>query len=138
VVFLITIGVLTSCGGDTQQKSRDNCLQTVKVTNVEQFKTAVAKAKPGTIIEVADGDYAFENSPLTIRLRATEKAPIIIRAKNRGKAVFTGEYAVLLEECSYVTVEGFTFHNRALKHALPNAPNTETKNECLESCVSII
>ena len=59
-------------------------------------------------------------------MRATEKAPIIIRAKNPGKAVFTGEYAVLLEECSYVTVEGFTFHNRALKHALPNAPNTET------------
>lgn len=126
ILILLTIGNATNCGRYTLQKSQQNCFQTIEVTNEAQFKTAVAKAHPGTIIEAADGDYSFNDNPLTIRLKATEELPIIVRAKNRGNAVFTGEYAVLLEECSYVTVEGFTFHNRALKHALPNAPSTET------------
>lgn len=98
----------------------------LEVETEEQFRRAVSDAKPGTIIEIADGDYSFDNSPLHIELQGNKESPIIIRAKNRGKALFTGEYSMLLKNCAYVTVEGFVLHNRALKHALPGVTSTET------------
>jgi len=96
----------------------------IEVSNAEQFREAVFSAVPGTVIEVADGDYSFDNTPLYISLKGSKEQPVIIRAKNRGKAVFTGEYSMLLENCSFVTVEGFILHNRALKHALPDVSST--------------
>ncbi len=97
----------------------------IEVSNAEQFREAAIGAVPGTVIEVADGDYSFDDTPLHIRLKGSKEQPVVIRAKNRGKAVFTGEYSMLLEDCSFVTVEGFVLHNRALKHALPDVTGTD-------------
>ncbi len=97
-----------------------------QVTTEAQLATAVSTAMPGSVIEVADGDYRFNDAPLRVSVKASEEAPILIKAKTRGRARFAGEYAIVLDECSYVTVEGFAFRNRALKHALPYAPKTDT------------
>ncbi|MBT4482736.1 MAG: hypothetical protein HOC71_03555 [Candidatus Latescibacteria bacterium] len=117
----ITICFVMGCGKNTSKQSR-----VIQVTNEEEFKTAIATAKPGAVIEVADGDYKFDDSPLHISLKATNEEPILIRAKNLGKARFTGEYAMLIEESSYITIEGFTFNNRALKNAVKDALPNQT------------
>ncbi len=115
------IGGAIGCAESPSQKR-----QTVNVADVGQFKAAVANAIPGAIIEVADGDYSFNDAPLQIRLKGTQELPVIIRAKNRGKARFTGEYGILLQDSSYVTLEGFVVHNRAAKHSLPFALSSDT------------
>ncbi len=84
----------------------------VTVQNEQQFIEALQTAKPGTTIQVADGDYSFD-AQIEIHLTGTEDKPITIRAENRGKARIVGEQAFDLVGCSYVTIEGFTFNNRA-------------------------
>jgi hypothetical protein len=100
--------------------------QIVTVSNERQWQAAVSHATPGSVIEVTGGDYRFDDAPLRIRICATEDAPVLIKAKTRGAVRFTGEYAITIEDSSYVTVDGLTFRNRALKHALPQAPQTDT------------
>ena len=106
--IVINLCLLVQCVGSDAHNTN-----IVDASTPEQLRNAVSNASPGTIIEVADGDYAFDKKPLYINLEGTKDSPILLRAKNRGKARFTDEYAILLEKCSYVTIEGFTFHNRA-------------------------
>ena len=119
--LVIGVCLIARCGESKVHKPN-----IVEAATEDQFRNAVSNAAPGTVIEVADGDYAFDDGPLYIHLEGTKELPILLRAKNRGKARFTGEYAMLLEKCSYVTVEGFTFHNRALKHAVPDVLGSDT------------
>jgi hypothetical protein len=119
--FLLISCTVICCTSVFLQKSH-----TIEVSTVPQFRAAVLKAGPGTIIETADGDYRFDDAPLMIKVKGTSDAPVIIRAKNTGKARFTGEYAFIMEGCSYVTMEGFTFFNRALKHSYPGVLDSDT------------
>lgn len=118
-LFALYIVICTGC--DSYNTSR-----IIEVSNTKQLREAVFSATPGTVIEVADGDYSFDDSPLHIILQGSKQHPVVIRAKNRGKALFTGEYSMLLEDCSFVTIEGFALHNRALKHALPDVTSTDS------------
>src|SRR5262249_39494992 len=62
---------------------------------------AIAAARPGDCVVLADGTYAFP----TIKAHGTAAAPIAITAKHRGKAVVTSGDLVL-DGAAYVTVEG--------------------------------
>ncbi|MBN1290253.1 MAG: polysaccharide lyase 6 family protein [Candidatus Latescibacteria bacterium] len=128
-VFYILFCVFSSvscCGKNTTIKDG-----LIEVSTEQQLIDAVINAKPGTIIEVADGDYRFDDAPLHINLKGNADFPIIVRAKHQGKTQFSGEYSMLLKDCSYVTVEGITLKNRALKHALSNVTGTETWIEAM-------
>lgn len=124
-VWVVVIVCLVIASSPNCRHAGSNKLR--QVSSEEQFRNAVVNAQPGMIIEVADGDYSFDNAPVTVSVSATEDAPLIIRAQNRGNARFTGEYAMLLEKCAYVTIEGFTFKNRALKHAVRGVLESETE-----------
>jgi hypothetical protein len=65
---------------------------------------AIAAAMPGDCLLVADGNYAAP----TIGARGMPGAPIVIRAANRLKAVFTGG-TLQLRGAAHVVVEGFAF-----------------------------
>jgi poly(beta-D-mannuronate) lyase len=94
----------------------------IRVATETRFREAVHNAAPGAVIVAADGDYRFDDAPLRItNIRGTAESPVLIRAEHLLQARFTGEYALLLENCSYVTVEGFSFLNRAAKHTIQNA-----------------
>jgi hypothetical protein len=73
------------------------------MTDPGGFAAAVGKAAPGDCIAAADGNYGG----LTISLKGTADKPIVIKAANRGKAVFTG--AVQLNGAEYVVLEGFNY-----------------------------
>ncbi|MDP2983474.1 MAG: chondroitinase-B domain-containing protein [Candidatus Latescibacter sp.] len=119
--FLLITCIVIGCAGSFLHNSN-----TIEVSTAQQFRAAVLRALPGSIIEAADGDYRFDDSALKIQAKGTAEAPIIIRAKHLGKARFTGEYAFFMEGCSYVTVEGFSFFNRALKHSVPGVLDSDT------------
>jgi hypothetical protein len=77
------------------------CTRTVPVNGPAALDGALAAAKPGDCLLLADGDYPA----LTITAQGTEAAPIVVRAASRLKASFTG--LVTFSKAAWVTVEGF-------------------------------
>ncbi|MFC1608315.1 polysaccharide lyase 6 family protein [Candidatus Latescibacterota bacterium] len=122
VILIIVAVVMISTGCDSEPTSKHI---TINVSTAEELREAVDRVLPGTIIIAGNGDYAFDDSPLRVSVRATEDAPVVIRAENIGMSKFTGEYAVLLDSCAHVTFDGFALHNRALKHALSYVTPTD-------------
>ncbi|SDX97465.1 Chondroitinase B [Amycolatopsis xylanica] len=87
--------------------TKDSCLRTIPVSGNSAFSAALAAAKPGDCLSLADGVY----SAVTAKNSGSAANPIVISAKNRLKAGFTsGTVAVT---GSHVTFEGFTFTGSA-------------------------
>jgi poly(beta-D-mannuronate) lyase len=79
------------------------CKRTVNV-GVGALGGAVAAAQAGDCLIVADGNHTAPS----IGARGNATAPIVVRAANRGKAVFTGG-TLQLNGAAHVIVEGFAF-----------------------------
>ncbi len=87
-------------------------LRVVAVADAEQLQRAVADARPGDRIELADGDYDLEQA-LVVSVKATAEAPLVIAASNRLGARLTGAAGIMLSNCEYVGVEGLAFLHKA-------------------------
>jgi len=87
--------------GGMPSSSDPGCARTTAVAGSAQLAPALAAAQPGDCLELADGSYTF---PI-ITKTGTEAAPIVVRAKNRGKAVVPSGALHLLKS-AYVTLEG--------------------------------
>ena len=83
-------------------------LRTISVSSMEELTSAWSDAKPGDLFEVADGVYTSTES---VRLHAngTPEHPIVIRAKNRGKAVYSGPMRWRIDGAKWGVLEGFVF-----------------------------
>jgi poly(beta-D-mannuronate) lyase len=77
------------------------CMKMSPVSSSAELATALTGATPGTCIVLADGSYTFPS----VTNVATEAAPIVIRAMNRGKAVVASGN-ILLIKAAYVVIEG--------------------------------
>ena len=88
------------------------CATTTAVTDSAALASKLAAAMPGECLELADGNYTLP----VITKTGTEAAPIVIRAKNRLKAVINAG-VVHFHKSAYVTVEG-------LDITTPGAPTT--------------
>jgi poly(beta-D-mannuronate) lyase len=80
------------------------CVHTVDVATTGALATAIAAAKPGDCIVLADGTYGFP----TIKAKGTTDKPIVISAKHRGKATVASGNLVL-DGAAFVTVEGLSW-----------------------------
>lgn len=79
-----------------------------EVATVNELKTALNNMIPGDEIVVADGDYPLGG--ITLRtLGGTISKPVVIRAKNIGKASFTGKTNFTLNACENIIFQGFKF-----------------------------
>ena len=81
--------------------------KTHNVTNYSQLKTALETMNPGDVIELADGEYS--GNGFTVTRSGCDQYPIIVRAKNKGKAVLKGKFYLTLKQVSYITFEGLNF-----------------------------
>lgn len=61
--------------------------------------------KPGDIVEVLDGSY--DSGGITIESSGTSMQPIIIRSKNIGGAILSGDTYFDLRRAAYIQIEGF-------------------------------
>lgn len=79
----------------------------VRVETSAQLRSALAEAKPGTHIQLADGIY---DGPFKITRSGTRSAPIKISGSRgailRGKGVSSG-YVLHLDRANWVVLEGF-------------------------------
>lgn len=64
---------------------------------------------PGDIVEVLDGSY--NSGSITVESSGTVNNPIIIRSKNIGGAILTGDTDFTFEQCEYIQLEGFDFQS---------------------------
>jgi poly(beta-D-mannuronate) lyase len=81
----------------------------IKVSSLDELQSAIASAKPGTHIIVADGVYTTTN-PIVISQKGTAHKPIVISAETIGGAEITGAKGFeLVHPAAYVTIEGFKF-----------------------------
>jgi hypothetical protein len=79
------------------------CVVTHDVATQSQLDAQLAKAAPGDCIVVADGNYAIG----AIDAAGTAARPIVLRAKNRGKAVVSAGTLQTSAKTAYLVVEGF-------------------------------
>ena len=84
----------------------------VRVKTMKALLTALRDAQAGDLITVADGNYKNNAAILIKNKEGTAKAPIVIRAANRGKAHITGQGGFHLVRCAYVVIEGFSFFHK--------------------------
>jgi poly(beta-D-mannuronate) lyase len=103
---LLSLAAVTACRAPfgPSPPAVDGCRRAVPVSDNGALAAAIAQARPGDCVVLADGDYAFP----PIGVKATAEAPFLIRAAHRQKAVVsTGSIA--LREAAYVTIEGLLF-----------------------------
>lgn len=100
------------------------------VSTVTEFKNALATMNPGDEIIVEDGTYNL--SSLTINRSGCALKPIVIKAKNQGKAILNGATALVLQSIHYVTIQAFSFQSENIGTGIKFQNSTHvriTKNE---------
>ncbi len=82
----------------------------VSVTNADELNNAISNAQPGTVIEMANGEW----NDISIRFtgKGTENQPITLRAETPGEVLIQGESDLKLGG-EYLVVEGLFFLNGA-------------------------
>src|SRR6185369_4328410 len=83
------------------------CKKEVAVDNPGALAGALSAAGAGDCLILADGSYGG----LTITAKGGAEAPIVLRAKNRGKVTFTG--AISFNGAAYVGIDGANFGGAA-------------------------
>ncbi|MEV4260620.1 polysaccharide lyase 6 family protein [Kribbella sp. NPDC049584] len=81
----------------------------VRARTLDELRKAIAAAKPGAEIVLANGTYAVPGDE-TIAVSAkhgTATAPITVRAESVGGVTLTGNNGFVLAGSSYVVIEGF-------------------------------
>lgn len=78
----------------------------IGIDYIQKLNSKIASAKAGDVIEIDDGIYS--NCTLEINAYGSKDKPVTIKAKNPGKAIFTGTSSAVING-SYITVDGLYF-----------------------------
>ncbi|MGI9430235.1 MAG: polysaccharide lyase 6 family protein [Bythopirellula sp.] len=100
------------------------------VDTLDALRIAMKAAKPGAVIEVADGSYDLQRDLEFKRLQGTLNAPITIRAKNRLQATITGDHVVKVRDSEHFVLEGFRFRMRADVYGKNGALRLRCSHHC--------
>ncbi|WP_010519985.1 polysaccharide lyase 6 family protein [Croceivirga radicis] len=100
LVILLVLAVFTAC---KQEDSPKNL-----VHSVEEFNKAVAQAKPGTVITLANG--VWQNAELLLEGNGTQENPITLTVEEKGKVTLEGQSNLRMAG-TYLHVEGLVFKN---------------------------
>jgi poly(beta-D-mannuronate) lyase len=85
----------------------------VRVDSLPALKQAIAAARPGDHIVVADGEYESSGA-ITIAVAGTGEQPIVITSSTVGGVEIRGEAGFRLERpAAYVVIRGFVFTHKA-------------------------
>ncbi|QWX84597.1 DUF4957 domain-containing protein [Cellulophaga sp. HaHaR_3_176] len=88
-----------------------SCRKEVKsnvVTNIDEFNDAVANAKPGSTITLANG--IWKDSELVFEGKGTKEKPIKLTVEEKGKVTLEGQSNLQLAG-DFLIVEGLVFKN---------------------------
>jgi poly(beta-D-mannuronate) lyase len=104
--------------------------QTIKVSNIKAYNKAIKKAKPGSVIQLANG--IWKDVKFNVYGQGNEKQPITIEAETAGKVIFSGD-AKLTIYGQHIIVKGLWF-----KNGLPKSTHlisfSKSENEYATHC----
>ncbi|OAS15093.1 chondroitinase-B domain-containing protein [Paenibacillus oryzisoli] len=86
-------------------------IQVVRVHSASELQTALDQATPGTTIELQNGTYEQQGPFIIKDKQGTAAQPIRVIAAEQGKAIIAGDSYMYIQNASYVSVEGLTFHS---------------------------
>jgi poly(beta-D-mannuronate) lyase len=85
----------------------------IEVATLPELESAIAAARPGDRIVVADGTY-ISSGTINVATAGTREQPIIIAAKMVGGVEIQGEAGFRLKSpAAYVVIQGFFFTHKA-------------------------
>lgn len=92
------------------------------VRSLDDLRTAIGRALPGSVITLADGTYDVPaGAPIAVTgKRGTASRPITIRAESVGGVILTGEQSFVLTGSSDITLSGFAFRQRTTLEIPPD------------------
>jgi poly(beta-D-mannuronate) lyase len=82
----------------------EGCRRTLSIGDSGALASALAGARPGDCLMLADGQFVFP----AIGAHGTAEAPILVRAAHRGQAVVSSG-SIALRGAAYVTLDGLDF-----------------------------
>ena len=92
----------------------------IRVTSVEELRSAVDNVSAGDVIVVADGLYSL-NEDIVVNKKGTKAHPIIIHTEHLGGAEITGDGGFrIAAPASYIIVRGFKFTHVAARARTEN------------------
>ena len=110
--FLLSLMLSAACKSTERIDNNISLLfsesKLVLVDTEDELVDALARLEPGTVLEIADGTYRNVNISLTCS--GSTDQPIIIKAKNAGKVIFSGDFQWDIAG-SYITISGLYFTN---------------------------
>jgi hypothetical protein len=86
----------------------------VRARTLDELRSAIAAAKPGADIVLANGTYDVPGDQ-TIAVngkRGTADAPITVRSESVGGVTLTGNHGFVFADSSYVVISGFTLRQQ--------------------------
>ena len=86
--------------------------RTIPVSSVAALREALARARPGDVIELSRGTYP-DAGTIVIERGGAEGQPVTVRARPRGYVVFTGAAGFVVKRSAHVVLEGFVFETAA-------------------------
>lgn len=86
-------------------------VQVVSVHTASELQTALNQATPGTTIELQNGTYEQQGPFIIKDKQGTAAQPIRVMAVEQGKAIIAGDSYMYIQNASYISVEGLTFHS---------------------------
>ncbi|MTI20425.1 alginate lyase, partial [Fulvivirga sp. RKSG066] len=104
ILYIITVFIFFIGCQQTQS------VETVRVSNADELNKAIANAQPGTVIEMANGEW----NDLRIRFtsQGTENQSITLKAETPGEVIIQGKSDLKIGG-EYLVVEGLFFTNGA-------------------------
>lgn len=86
---------------------------TITVSSIAELQKAINKAKPGDVIQLADGVYTTTDD-IIVNEKGTPSKNIIVAAQHAGAAEITGKGGFsLISPAAYIIIRGFKFTHAA-------------------------
>ncbi|WBQ06685.1 polysaccharide lyase 6 family protein [Kribbella sp. CA-293567] len=88
----------------------------VRATSLDQLRQAIAAARPGGTVVLANGTYAVPaGRPIAIQGKnGSSGASIVVQAESVGGVTLTGTQGFTFADSSWVTVSGFRFRQSSM------------------------
>jgi hypothetical protein len=102
--FFVLSGISITAKKVAVAKEAPSTVHSLKVTDSNTLKSAIASIKAGDHIILANGNYTLDS----ITAKGTSDSPIFIEAENNARAIITGGITVL-DSCTNLTIKGIKF-----------------------------
>ncbi|MCG8580070.1 MAG: hypothetical protein MI866_09145 [Bacteroidales bacterium] len=114
IIMIFLVNIINTYSGN-KRISTKNDGRSVAVCSIEELEEILRNRSEYDTIVIKDGVY--DNFQVVITKSGTVKRPLVIKAQNAGKVLFTGGTTLILKG-SHIVLSGFYFQAGLLSHGM--------------------